>query len=165
MKCISLWQPWSLLVATGAKTCETRGWPTSYRGRLLIHAAKKWTPELALLAAEEPFNTALRGYNGFAFGAILGSVEVVGCYPTKDVRFVDGGDRAVIPWGGGVQLPESERPFGDYSPGRFVWLLADPVRFATPVPWRGFQGLFDVDLSGAAVPAEEGRPGQPSLFT
>ena len=40
MKAISLWQPWASLVATGAKTYETRSWPTKYRGPLVICAAK-----------------------------------------------------------------------------------------------------------------------------
>jgi hypothetical protein len=42
IKCISLWQPWASLVAVGAKRIETRGWATAYRGRLGIHAAKRW---------------------------------------------------------------------------------------------------------------------------
>jgi hypothetical protein len=40
MKALTLTQPWATLVAIGAKTIETRSWPTSYRGPLAIHAAK-----------------------------------------------------------------------------------------------------------------------------
>ena len=38
---ISLWEPWASLMATGAKTIETRGWATRHRGPLLICAAKR----------------------------------------------------------------------------------------------------------------------------
>jgi activating signal cointegrator 1 len=41
---ITLWQPWASLVACGAKTWETRGWPTKYRGPLRIHAAARRPP-------------------------------------------------------------------------------------------------------------------------
>src|SRR5581483_10298670 len=40
MKAISLWQPWASLWLTDAKIHETRHWPTSHRGWLLVHAAK-----------------------------------------------------------------------------------------------------------------------------
>lgn len=38
MKALTLHQPWASLVALGVKTVETRGWATSYRGPLAIHA-------------------------------------------------------------------------------------------------------------------------------
>ncbi len=40
MKAITIWQPWSSLLACGAKGFETRSWATSYRGPIAIHAAK-----------------------------------------------------------------------------------------------------------------------------
>jgi hypothetical protein len=39
-KALSLWQPWASLIVLGHKDKETRSWPTSYRGRLWIHATK-----------------------------------------------------------------------------------------------------------------------------
>ena len=41
MKALSVRQPWASMIARGEKTIEVRSWPTSYRGRLLICAAKK----------------------------------------------------------------------------------------------------------------------------
>lgn len=40
MRALTLHQPFAHLVATGAKTVETRSWKTGYRGPLAIHAAK-----------------------------------------------------------------------------------------------------------------------------
>jgi len=34
-------QPWANMVASGKKTIETRTWPTTYRGRLLIVSSRK----------------------------------------------------------------------------------------------------------------------------
>jgi hypothetical protein len=38
--CLSIRQPWAWLVAHGWKNIENRTWPTGFRGRFLIHAAK-----------------------------------------------------------------------------------------------------------------------------
>lgn len=47
MKAISLHQPWASLIAQGKKTIETRRWPTSFRGDLLICSTRK-PPRIAL---------------------------------------------------------------------------------------------------------------------
>lgn len=41
IKAISIREPWASLILTGKKTIETRTWKTSYRGPLLLCAAKK----------------------------------------------------------------------------------------------------------------------------
>lgn len=38
---------------------------------------------------------------------------------------------------------ETELPFGDFTPGRFAWLLSDIEPLAEPVPARGRQGLWE----------------------
>jgi hypothetical protein len=129
MRCISLWQPWATLVVIGAKEFETRGWPTSYRGPLAIHAAKKWGPEFEAILRTEPFRTVLHGHD-LPKGAIVGTVELVGCFPTEAVLMPDG----------------QERAFGNYGPGRYAWKLANPVDFLVPIAYRGQQGFFDVPL-------------------
>ena len=42
-KCLSVRQPWAWLIVHGHKPLENRSWATSYRGPLLIHAAKGMT--------------------------------------------------------------------------------------------------------------------------
>jgi hypothetical protein len=44
LKALSLKQPWANMIAAGAKTIETRRWPTDYRGPLLIVSSK--TPNI-----------------------------------------------------------------------------------------------------------------------
>lgn len=43
-------------------------------------------------------------------------------------------------------VPEPERSFGNYEPGRFMWMLEDIRKLSLPFPMRGQQGLFDVEL-------------------
>lgn len=43
-----------------------------------------------------------------------------------------------------------QKPFGDFAPGRYAWLL-DNVRPIGPVPARGRQGLWERDGNNAAA--------------
>lgn len=158
--CLSLWQPWATLLVAGLKQVETRSWPTAHRGPLLIHAAKRWTPDLGMVAADQLFfRPALQSLGirfdatdeacerawGLPLGAIIGRVEVVDCLLTEDVR--EGLRATMIVEGGGrkhLDISMRERAFGDYSGGRFAWLTANPEAFADPVPYAGHQGIFRV---------------------
>jgi hypothetical protein len=155
MRCLSLWQPWASLLVHGAKCVETRSWPISHRGPLLIHAAKKWTGELASICKREPFRSVLESLAlgadvdcGLPLGVIVGRVDVVECYPTEVVA---GDDLNAIPTpyvqGEMLFISEREHAFGDYSPGRFAFLCKNPVAFPNPIPYRGAQGLFDVSTT------------------
>jgi len=44
MKALSLSRPWAWAMFHG-KDIENRTWPTSYRGRIIIHAALSWNKE------------------------------------------------------------------------------------------------------------------------
>jgi hypothetical protein len=141
IRVISLWQPWASLVVIGAKTWETRSWDTSYRGPLAIHAAKRWTPAQRALIARDPFKSALMaaGIYELPLGKILGKVDLVNtalCVQGS-VVFPVGGDSIII--------QEPERSFGDFSPGRYAWLLENPERLAVPIPASGRQGFWTFD--------------------
>lgn len=79
MKALSIQQPWAWAVVTGRKSIENRPWRTHFRGRLLIHAAKR-SQYLGQFGEGEPPRDQL------AFGAIVGSVEVYDCVPVADVH-------------------------------------------------------------------------------
>ncbi|MDA8335257.1 MAG: ASCH domain-containing protein [Peptococcaceae bacterium] len=124
---LTLRQPWASLIAQGAKQIETRSWPTSHRGLLAIHAAKRNPPDLRALIAHEPFLSALAGLNpGDYMGKVVAVVELVDC------KLITSDN---IP-------PEPERSFGDYQTGRFMWILRSVRRLAEPVTARGKQGLW-----------------------
>jgi len=137
MKAISLYQPWASLMALGHKRIETRSWATSYRGPLAIHAAKK------LVMPDDPeFREALEklgliaNWDGkncswpkgdFPRGAIVGVCNLHSC----------------VPVGLGPILENYERLFGDYSPGRYLWLTTDMKKLNNPIPCIGRQGFWD----------------------
>lgn len=141
MKAISLWQPWATLVAIGAKQYETRHWSTSYRGPLVIHAAKKNNGELFRVCLSDPFTYCLldagyKEYSGLPFGAYVAVVDLVEVIRTEEVLSF---------------LSEQEVAFGNYLPNRFAWRLENVRVFSEPVPARGYQGLWN-PLEGASPP-------------
>jgi activating signal cointegrator 1 len=154
MKVLTLTQPWATLVAIGAKKIETRSWSTSYRGPLAIHAAKGLGSiggyaGLRRLWATEPFRTALWDYetpNALPLGSIVAVCDLVAVGRVD--RYED------EEWSGSVlnfgwrmdNLPEEpEFSFGDYSPGRFVWLLANVRALPVPIPCKGALGLWNYE--------------------
>lgn len=136
MKAISLWQPWASLVIVGAKQYETRSWKTSYRGTLVIHAASKWNAELETIARLDNFTMSLihAGLHPLKLprGVALGTVELIDIIPTETLVFKEG-------------LDAKEQAFGDFSPGRWAWKLANPVMFPEPILCAGHQRLWEVE--------------------
>lgn len=82
MKAITVWQPWATLLATGQKHNETRSWKTSYRGEILIHAAKTDHSGILLhIPMEELKHFQDAGVvNKLPTGAIIGKVNLVDCF-------------------------------------------------------------------------------------
>jgi len=156
LKCTSLWQPWASLIHPEWKTIETRSWPTSHRGWLAVHAAKKWNRGHASLCRSEPFHSALKALGfrppvtlgdclgprqtiatfGLPFGAVVAVVRIIDCIRVPPVSLHD-------TWVDG--LSSRERAFGDYNPGRFGWLLGDIQRLEKPVITTGHQGIWILD--------------------
>jgi hypothetical protein len=136
MKCLSVMQPWASLILGGFKKYETRSWKTSYRGPLLIHASKRLPLYNADLVLKEPFLSTLdrMGYKNpkdLPIGMILGRVHLDDCIPTSELL-----EKHMI--------QELEYSFGDYSPGRYGWLVTNPTPLVVPLEYTGKLGLFDV---------------------
>jgi hypothetical protein len=54
-------------------------------------------------------------------------------------------------WNGPTEDISRELPWGDFTPGRWAWLLDDIVKLAEPITARGRQGLWEWDESGVAA--------------
>lgn len=149
VKCISLWQPWASLCviphpldpARSVKGFETRSWPTSFRGTLFIHAAKRYTREQQEWCYADMIYDALAPHydssvspefflcDRLPTGAIIGKIQLVACHRSEAARrFAD----------------EYAQAMGDYADGRFAWEIVQPVMFETPIPFPGQQGIFSV---------------------
>lgn len=135
-RALSLTQPWASLVALGAKTIETRSWFCAFRGPVAIHASKGFPLACRELCLDEPFRSALGGAQGDALplGRIVAVARLAGCF-----RF--GHDDPLAGRGG----TEHEADFGDYSKGRFGFVLADIVALPEPIPARGMLGLWAIN--------------------
>lgn len=150
VKCVSLWQPWSTLIAVGLKRFETRSWATPHRGPLLIHAAKAINADTRWACERFAAEMASAGVN---VDRLPRGKVIAGCVLT-DVRRVRRADEAPVAAGGGAAgphrtMPPPPRPefdYGDFSPGRFAWRLAAVTRLDEPIAVRGMQQLFDVEI-------------------
>lgn len=127
MKAISLWEPWGTAIALGLKANETRSWPTSHRGDVLICSAKRpmTREELAVCLANGIDPTTV------VYGCALCIVELYDCVPTAGLA---------------GKLPAREARLGNYEFGRFAWLTRNLRRLVKPFPVSGRQGFFDVDV-------------------
>jgi|WetSurMetagenome_2_1015567.scaffolds.fasta_scaffold49370_2 activating signal cointegrator 1 len=153
MKAMTLTQPWASLVALGAKNIETRSWTTAYRGPLAIHAAKTFGvwKEAGIRAMFEQFpefEIALQkqgwGLNELPRSAMVATCQLVGIVRTevlveKHVHEWTGSDG----WGYRFELTHDESIFGDYTPGRYAWLLADVRQLPIAYSARGALGLWE----------------------
>lgn len=131
MKALTVTQPWATLVIRGVKRFETRSWapPDAVIGtRIAIHAAKGWRAadrEMADFWHND--GTLAEPRADLPLGMILGTIEIAGArrtFPLPD------------------EITAREMMMGDYSRGRWAWILADPRPLAEPIPWRGALGLW-----------------------
>lgn len=125
MKAYTVYQPYAYATVAGLKHYETRPRRTNIRGRVAVHAGKKSISLEDMTAVVIPAEGKQLHY-----GAVIGTVEIVDCVPVEEIVNA---------------LSERERALGDYSPGRFAWVLQNPVMFDEPFPARGQQGWWEWD--------------------
>jgi hypothetical protein len=161
MKALSLWQPHVLAIALGLKPWETRDWPTNYRGPLALHAAKhKWIewddwhreaarrmrrklcPGLPDRLSEQMDYAAVTQH--MRYGAVICLADLTDCVATSKLR---------------GRIPAEHEFWGDFSDGyqgRFAFKLENVRVLDQPLPWRGQQGFFEIEVPGRyqALPRE-----------
>lgn len=135
MKVITIQQPWASLIMIGAKSIETRSWATKYRGQILIHASAGF-PKANREFCQTPIVRAyLREFNELPLGVILGQARLRHVYPSEHLlSSFDFNPAAYNP---------NEREFGDYSQGRYGWMLDQVGVFDNPIPAKGQLGLWN----------------------
>lgn len=174
MRGLTLTQPWASLVAIGAKTIETRSWGTAYRGPLAIHAgqglglvggaaglrelvqrpffAEALRPAMMEVRQDVKRDLSIEEYPDYNIenlprGAIIAVARLVECV-SMDLVFGPGApDKPNVYRIDDAQAWEAtpyERAFGDFSAGRYAWLLADVQPLPKPIAHRGAQRLWNV---------------------
>ena len=121
MKALTICQPYAHMILRGEKVIENRTWPTKHRGPMYLHAGK----------SREWWDDEVHGrmYRGATFGAVVGIVDVIDCVRVEDIR------------SGKLY---SELADSCHTNGPWCWVL-DKVTPIGPWPWRGAQGLFEID--------------------
>lgn len=150
MKAYTVYQPYAYATVAGIKHYETRPRRTSIRGRVAVHAAKldAWKSGILEAGTMPEIEKILSEHQGtgnrparLAYGAIVGTVEIADCVPVEEIADT---------------LTDQERLLGDYSPGRFAWVLRNPVMFEKPIPARGQQGWWNWPFVVLDLPAAMG---------
>lgn len=166
------------------KWIETRSRRTTYRGRILIHAAAKLPPlgekfgDLTIATGDDGpglVSWALTDYEcggsrwiNLPLGAVVGSAVLTDCVPITNVW--PGPDCAHLAMRGDQRLELVHRsadsdngsivdvtdqlPYGDFTPGRWAWILEDaqPCEQRCPMCWgKGFSEVSDLTYSPCAL--------------
>ena len=125
MIALSIQQPWAWLIVNGYKDIENRTWPTTFRGKFLVHTGKRfdrdgydWIVEqkLARQGIILPEKSELLAQ----CGGIVGNAVITDCVQEHDSKWFFG------PYGFVLDVTKSK-------PGPFV-------------PYRGRLGFFDVEV-------------------
>ena len=150
MRAITLHQHWASLIALGHKTTETRSWPapkTLVGSHIAIHAAKRrprrneWNDRVA---------EAVAGVN-LPLRAIVATARVDGCVRVLSNGFAklsepaDPGKVWVVDRFGQEHRDAyrmDSDPYGDYSEGRWIWLLSRVRRVEPPIEATGRRGIW-----------------------
>jgi hypothetical protein len=145
IKALSLHQPWSSLVAIGAKRYETRSWAISHRGELLICSTKNFKAAMQGWNSSPIMQSALslRGFKQWQelpFGQALALVYLEECLPTIKLGelFAKGQVKRF--------RTTNELHYGNYEAGRYAFKLSNIRPIKDPFPVTGRQGLFEVEL-------------------
>lgn len=121
MKAITLWQPWASLIADRRKTIETRPRPWKHTGLVAIHAGLKVDREACVRFGYDP-DTIPRG--------CIVAVALKGAC----VRF--------------PHLSAPADPYGDFTPGRYGYILHAVWRLTKAIPASGMQGFWEWHTDG-----------------
>ncbi len=138
IKALTIRQPWASAIANGKKKVETRGHRTCYRGPLLIHAGQS---RIHLALGKTRLLAGIPDLHGDPpLGAIIAVCELVDCIPTAELALysvpVSRLELNRAEW-------RQELALGDYSAGRYGWVLNNVRKLPEPIPYRGQQGLWN----------------------
>jgi hypothetical protein len=125
MKCLSIRQPWALLVCVGTKRIENRSRNTLHRGEIAIHSGSS-TVALKHFSEQNSWDESLQEW--FTFGAIIGVAELYDAVPFDRRSHQD-------PW----------------ATGPFCLMFRNPRLFCNPIPHKGRVNLCELSADVAQL--------------
>ncbi|BAZ29971.1 hypothetical protein NIES4074_24190 [Cylindrospermum sp. NIES-4074] len=141
---ISLHQPWASLIALGYKKYETRHWQTSYRGDLLICAAKKKSRSQQEFYRQFLFRNC-KPYNHppdweyLPFGSVVAVCSLTGCLK---MHLKNETPPHLIDSINIEDMTQMELDSGCWKSGRYAWRLENIRPLCQPVHIVGRQSLW-----------------------
>ena len=130
MKVISIIEPWASLINDNIKFIETRSWKTTYRGEIYIHASLKKVSKNDKQIDEL---IALLKNKNFKYGHIIAKATLIDCI-YMDNEFIKK-----------IKNNKTEYICGEYSEGRYAWILKDITPLNTPIPVKGKLGIWNYE--------------------
>ena len=130
MKVLSIKEPWASLIKDGKKKIETRSWKTNYRGDLYIHAS------LAKITKATKSRKDLMNIVGNIkpqYGQIICKCKLIDCIEMTEFFIKE------------IKNNNQEYTCGDYSPGRYAWILDNIKPLDTPIRVKGKLGIWNYD--------------------
>ncbi len=121
MRCVVICQPFASAIIEGIKDVENRTWVVR-TGPLAIMAGKSTAWLNDVTPKQRELMNPLFPFENLPYGMILGTVDVV------DIRDLTACFMTGNPWAFG--------PVG--------WILRNPRKLVTPIPFRGRQGIFEI---------------------
>lgn len=144
MRALTLWQPWAGLIALGLKTIETRGWkhlPITIIGEpLAIHASLKWRDRKA-----ELLNEARGILHSYGLGELERRLSDEALAPCVAFGAIVCTAVLSAAWNGYGGKNTNQAALCD-TDGRVCLALRDIARLDPPIPWKGKQGFFWVEV-------------------
>lgn len=155
MNTVTLWQPYAGLIAAGAKTIETRSWApheAAHMKPLYIHAAAS-APAITRGVID---TVSWMWARSRPRGAIVARCLLTGWAQVK--RLTGPGHPGVYPIAeiciaSAMTSPQARAHefdigriqtdgYGDYTPGRWLWMLDDIEKIVPPIPAKGRQRIW-----------------------
>jgi hypothetical protein len=140
MPIISLWLPWAAWVVLGWKTIETRK-HTRFKKlkgfRIGIHAANKWDKTALPAAYNYLTNEQIELTRTGLFMHLPLGGKLIGSVLVKEEGMLNANHSA----GALFDLGAVDKP-------RHGLFLTDPKKLVTPIPMKGFQGLWYAKVQG-----------------
>ena len=132
-KVLSLKEPFASLILNNKKYIETRSWNTKYRGEIYIHASIKEIGK-SIDGREELIK--LIGNDDMHYGKIICKCNLVNCIKMTE-EYIEK-----------IKNTENQQYIcGDYSVGRYAWILEDITPLPEMINAKGKLGIWNYDLN------------------
>ena len=167
MRALSIPQPWATLIAEGVKTLETRAWAPSQSEtgkRIGIHASKTIVLNPKYMDPEtweEMIQRhGFRWYREIPRGAMVATALLWGLHQVTSIEK----DEAYLK---DAEFTVPVDPHGDFTPGRWLWLMKNIRPIEPPIPITGRQRLWKWNGGEEFEDRhrQELKPHQPRLMT